>query len=152
MVKRRIIIGLGAAIASLAGCISEATGPPFTPLSVDRDRALVYFYLCDSMGTPFHIYADGQQIGELRSHGYFPYVTTPRIVTFSVAPKATADDGTGLAVLLGLKPNHTYFVQLKLVDVNTGIRKGYYPNLRIVGEEAAMRELPQLRLVEQSSP
>jgi len=104
---------------------------------------VVYLYMSEADSIGYRICADNMLVTRLMSGGYYPYVTKPGTIRFSIG----GTDAIGMWAIMTPEPGQSRYLQLKIVDVPNPIHRTTRPNLRIVSEEQALKVLPALRLV-----
>ncbi|MFC2966522.1 DUF2846 domain-containing protein [Acidimangrovimonas pyrenivorans] len=141
-----------------AACVPEtgpATAPPANappqvqeaPLTVPRNKAVVYFYRPANFVGSANIYRiaiNGAAIADIRSGTRYAAVTAPGTVQIAARTQANFLN-IGLAHAMMEKPDLTLSTKggtVTYVRITTGFAGG--PKLQLVPEETARPELPKL--------
>ncbi len=151
MPAARVVNRLMILIAALflGGC---ASGPKFMPVAaVPEGKTLIYVYRRFNVGgvaSDHIICANGTPIGTFDNASYYPFITSPGIITFS-SQSLTVGGIMDLAnskqslLTIQAESGQTYYAEFHIGDT-------WGPKLVLVDAETGLRRLEKCRLVKDS--
>ena len=137
MIKKSSLIIIFAVLVSiLPGC---ATGTKFQNVNFEQKKSAIYIYRSAS---PFGIIAvlpiicDGEELGALKSGGYFYKIVDPGLRTVSSITEVRE------AVTIDVEPNKSYFVK---ANTSTGLMVAR-PELTLIEPEKGIAAIKNCKL------
>jgi len=127
-----------AMLLGLAGC--GPRGPAFTPVAqLPENKALVYIYRVGGLGAAvtYTVRTGNEEIVDLQTGGYFPYLAEPGEREFWARTEAKA------STTEHLRAGETYYLR-------GGIGVGFFvghPKLAFVSREVGEKEIKSCRLI-----
>ncbi len=135
--SKRLLLALPLVLA-LAAC--GPSGPAFSPVAqLPENKALVYIYRTGALGAAvtYTVHDGNQEVVELQTGGYYPYLAEPGEREFWARTEAKA------STTEQLRPGETYYLK---GGIGVGFLVGH-PKLAFVSREVGEREIKGCRLI-----
>lgn len=140
VVRLFLICGVG-----FVGACASASGPKFTPVAAQTDKAVIYIYRVGSIvgaANSWHLQANGKRVTKVTNGGYYVHYSRPGNVTFS----AELQPGVGTLLLAPLLPVE------ELITVPAKAGEIYYvrfkigPSMQLVNQFEGQSEIKSLNM------